>query len=1502
MKKASASKKVKSPAKRRAAAISKTVPKTKKIPARKTAAKISGTEELLNSIFENVEGSAWLVDHQGKLVLFNKNFIDAYKLISGKTPVPGLDVYRYFPEPEKHYCDKQLLNALKGEKIVYEPVYPVKGKNHYFRTSLNPIFKAGKVTGVSCYSIEITNTKLAAVAIYESEQRYRALVEHAGDGIFLVNPDTTFMDVNTSACKMLGYTREELLRMNIGDLYTKDELEKNPLQWEQLRQNKSLLSERRLRKKDGSWIEVEINSRLQDGKGFLAIVRDITERKKIEEQLRENKQQLTLFIEHSPVALAMFDTEMRYLATSKRWLTDYHLENADLLGKSHYQIVPNLPQRWKDAHQRCLKGAVEKSEEDFYTDENGVDHWLRWEIRPWYKGSGKIGGMVMFTEFITERKKAEAEVIRAYREKETVLNRISDSVVSLDNKWRYTFLNDEALATHPGGREGTLGKSIWEVHPEMKGTIFWDKYHEAMETGKVTEIIDYYAPMDRWFSVRLFPSPDGLTIFYKDCTETKRKEQEIAKEKNLSDSIINSLPGAFYLYDNAGRFLRWNKNFETISGYTYQEVSNMHPLDFFDTDEKEMVANAIKQVLTQGSSEIEGNLKRKDGTKVAYYFNGHRAQFEGRDYVIGMGIDITERQKAQQEILLEKSLSESIINSMPGIFYLANLEGNFLRWNKNLETVTGYSAGEIANMRLREFVSMEELEKMLAEKQKAIEKGATDVESLIQTKQGNKIPYFLTSRLASYNGTPCILGVGVDITERKKAEALIVKNEQKYRSLIEQASDPIMVTDFHGNFVDVNTSLCNTFGYTKEELLKKNINSLIEPEELKERPVRFDLLAAGQHVFNERRMMRRDGSIVEVEANVKKVDNDYVMAIARDVTRLRQVQRDIQISEARFRGAFEFSAIGMAITSLEGKWIKVNNRMSQITGYTMEEMLRLSFKDITYPEDIEGDQQMTEELLAGKVDSFLREKRYLHKNGYPVWVNVSVSLVKDPQGVPLYFVAQVEDINERKKAQDALQQSEARYRTLVENAPEALVVLDLQLGKFVSVSDSAEELYGLTKEELLKIGPIEVSPEYQPDGRLSAESAMEKINIAVAGGKPNFEWTHLHKSGRHVPCEIWLVRLPSENQILIRGSIVDISERKQVEQDKEHARYLLNERVKELTTLYQTGRILQTEQATDIALQEIADIIPAGWQFPEICGACITLGMNAFKTANFKPGGFSQKAEFATTEGLHGSIEVIYLEQRPQEAEGPFLAEERNLINMLAEMIRVYLNQKYESEELNESYKQLRQLSSHLQTIREEERAIISREIHDELGQQLTGLKMDTAWLKKKVDEQDKDAREKIEDMLSLIDSTVTTVRRISSELRPGVLDDLGLVAALEWQSSEFEKRTGITSTFRAPELELEFEKEIAIGIFRIYQETLTNIVRHAHATKLETTLERSGNNVILHIKDNGNGFDMAEAKSKKTLGLVGMKERALMFNGELLVESEKNRGTTITVKIPLTS
>ena len=224
---------------------------------------------------------------------------------------------------------------------------------------------------------------------------------------------------------------------------------------------------------------------------------------------------------------------------------------------------------------------------------------------------------------------------------------------------------------------------------------------------------------------------------------------------------------------------------------------------------------------------------------------------------------------------------------------------------------------------------------------------------------------------------------------------------------------------------------------------------------------------------------------------------------------------------------------------------------------------------------------------------------------------------------------------------------------------------------------------------------------------------------------------------------------------------------------------------------------------------------------------------------------------------------------------------------------------KFAEETLSQSYEEIRRLTEHLQKIREEERITIAREIHDELGQQLTVLKMEVKGLNKKLNKAEDGIKQKIRDILELLDITVKSVRRISSELRPSLLHNLGLVAAMEWHLKEFEKRSGITTIFNEPNEELELPDSLKNDLFRIFQESLTNAGKHANANKINVTLEPKGRRLILSIEDNGQGFEKEKITAKDTLGILGMKERSQMMGGNYEISSVPGKGTIVIVAVP---
>lgn len=710
------------------------------------------------------------------------------------------------------------------------------------------------------------------------------------------------------------------------------------------------------------------------------------------EQLQNTQANYKTTMERISDAFIALDKDLRFTYVNPRAAEIMGFSAEWLMGKKYEEVFPR--EQGNKTYQTYLDAVAQQKPlhiEEYYEP---YDRWFENFLYP------SANGVTLYFKDITKRKRAEEEILNAYKEKETVMNRINDGMISVDNNWRYTFLNDAALSTHPEGREATLGKVIWDVHPEMEGTAFKAGYLEAMATQKVVEIEDYYAHFNAWFYVKVYPSPDGLTLIFRDVTEKKKIENALKLSEQRYRQLIQELPEAVYTCDSKGKIQLYNKAAVQLWG------SEPDPDREFWGDEVKIM-NKNGEVLTPDQYPIVVCLREKrpiygeelivergDGSRK--YLLGHpsplfneQGELTGAVNVI---IDITARRKAENAVINEKNLSDFIINSLPGAFYLYDKTGKFLRWNKNFETVSGYTSVEVSQMHPLDFFHENEKQLLSSRIAEVFEKGFSDVEANLYTKNKQLIPYYFNGSAVELEGQGYLIGMGIDISERKMAE-----------------------------------------------------------------------------------------------------------------------------------------------------------------------------------------------------------------------------------------------------------------------------------------------------------------------------------------------------------------------------------------------------------------------------------------------------------------------------------------------------------------------------EEIKQSQMELRRLSAHLQTVREEERAAISREIHDQLGQQLTGLKMDISWIAKKVTAENEDLQNRIKEMIGLIDETVVTVRRISSNLRPGILDDLGLIAALEWQSSEFEKRTSISCKLAYSDGEIYLERDMATAIFRVYQETLTNVMRHAHATEVNTRLEKTSHEIILSITDNGKGFDANDTKNKKTLGLIGMKERALMFNGEMNIESTPGKGTTVTLKIPIT-
>lgn len=282
------------------------------------------------------------------------------------------------------------------------------------------------------------------------------------------------------------------------------------------------------------------------------------------------------------------------------------------------------------------------------------------------------------------------------------------------------------------------------------------------------------------------------------------------------------------------------------------------------------------------------------------------------------------------------------------------------------------------------------------------------------------------------------------------------------------------------------------------------------------------------------------------------------------------------------------------------------------------------------------------------------------------------------------------------------------------------------------------------------------------------------------------------------------------------------------------------------------------------------------------------------------PGARVRWREFFDAGHLHRETDERTLDGRPMIIEGDYICmyDRDGRIMGHFGIQRDVTQRRQEENEILRSRQELRDLTTRLQLVREEERTYIAREVHDELGQALTGLKIDLAWLRSRMT--DRALVDRVQSIIVRIDGAMDTVRRIATDLRPSVLDDLGLVAAVEWQAQEFERGMGVTVQLEVQAEHVELEDICATTAFRILQETLTNVARHAKATRVNIALRVSPQALMLEVRDNGRGISKAEMASPRSLGLLGSRERALACGGELAIDGVREKGTTVLLRIPL--
>jgi PAS domain S-box-containing protein len=495
----------------------------------------------------------------------------------------------------------------------------------------------------------------------------------------------------------------------------------------------------------------------------------------------------------------------------------------------------------------------------------------------------------------------------------------------------------------------------------------------------------------------------------------------------------------------------------------------------------------------------------------------------------------------------------------------------------------------------------------------------------------------------------------------------------------------------------------------------------------------------------------------------------------------------------------------------------------------------------------------------------------------------AVDYIQKPISVPLVLARVKLHLAQNEQRRNL----EGMFKDVVEFAPDAFILTDGD-GKIVRVNARTEQLFGYRRQELLGQAVELLLPQRLRDGHVQHRQGYTRDPKSLRMGTGI---ACRRKDGSEFPGDINLSPLQTTRGQLYMAVVRDMSERKQQEDQlleaARYARSLLESSLDPMAMIDRSGRLVDfnsaTERITGLSREQLAGSDAASkFTHPEELYRGFQLVLAQGQVLDFP---------MAIRHASGKVIDVLCNASLYRNAQG-------EVIGVFTSARDVTESRRIQ-QEVHTSRQHLRELAAQLETAREEERKHIAREVHDELGQVLTALRMDVSLLRLRFGALDPQLAGKVQDMKHLVDRGIQGVRNVATNLRPAALD-MGLIAALEWLCNESSSRTDIPCILRMNQDEFDLDEARAVVVFRIVQESITNIARYAQATQINIDLAQNGDELRVTVQDDGQGFDPAQAAGKKSFGLLGMRERALALGGRLDIQSAPQQGTTIALTIPL--
>ena len=594
-----------------------------------------------------------------------------------------------------------------------------------------------------------------------------------------------------------------------------------------------------------------------------------------------------------------------------------------------------------------------------------------------------------------------------------------------------------------------------------------------------------------------------------------------------------------------------------------------------------------------------------------------------------------------------------------------------------------------------------------------------------------------------------------------------------------------------------------------------------------------------------------------------------------------------QRSEQRFRSTFMNASVGMAHVSLDGDFLRLNQKFCDILGYSYEELRERKFQDITHPDHLDKDLKNLQKLLSGEINSYSTEKRYIKKDGDPIWISLTVSLNRDENGEPQWFISVIKDINRRKLIHDKLRISETNLKSIFETSPVAQVIVD-QSGRINRVNKQAEGIFGFDRNELIGELVETLLPRryrHRHKNRRMGYSSNPDNRIMGEG----LEFIGLRKDGSEFPVEIGLNPIEINGESMVLSAIVDITQRKaaadKLRSSEAKYRNLVDNSMVGVFTSTTAGDFLFVNEAMVKmfefdAVEQMIESANANHlydhdKFERLMSRLVRLG----EVQNFE-------SKTTTRKGKQ-----IYV-----------LSSIRLTGDKISGMVMDISDRKQAEKKILQHQRRLKDMARELTVTEENVKKQIAEDLHDHVGQILTSARMHLSGIQKM--EENEIKAQKIESISNSLKSAVQSTRSAIFNLSLPQLNEISLFAAVQdWLSVEIATKYDLLLSISGEEVDANFDENTNVLLYRSVKELVMNVVKHANATRLDIDFSIKSDSLVISVQDDGNGFiydPLLLQMRSESYGLFSIYERMNDLGGFLRVNSKIGFGTVVKLTVPI--